>query len=204
MTPFPGQVGNSTPLVQTGSPTLLDKVLKPGHWAAVAGLVIGLLGALFVYHSHWWSGSATSPIRVAGRSGCPGSLADHDGVSNSGVGFWIEMVPRNPTGAIVCEYPPAAPPPMSKAVLAQPAAGRLAAAADSASTFRPANTGCAWAGGSVVVVAFSYQGRSDVDLWYDPGDCGLLSNGRLQSRTTTKFGQLVQAALGEHDPAATP
>lgn len=120
------------------------------------------------------------------------------------MGSWIEMVPRNPTGAIICNYPPAPPPPMSHAVLAEPAAGRLAAAADSSSTFRPANAGCAWTGSNITVVAFSYQGRSDADLWYDPGDCGLLSNGRLQSTTATKFGQMVQAAFGEQAPAPTP
>ena len=186
----PGSKSSSHP---PSSPrTIVDKLTKRKTWMIPGCLSVVLLAGVIAYQSHWWTGSATSPVRITVSGGCPASLGNHNGVSNGGLGFWFEMVPRNPTRAMVCDYPPAPPPPMSQATLTGPEAERLSAAADSSSTYRPHNNGCAWSGGNITVVAFSYQGRSDVDLWFEPGDCGLLTNGRLKSSNAQGFANLLQ------------
>lgn len=204
MSYYPSQLSSSARQNLQGVQPLLKKVLKRKGWIITGGfLAILLVAAIVTYKTHWWIGAATSPIRVTVSSGCPSSLTDHNGVRNAGLGFWFEMVPGSPTSAIVCDYPPLPGLPVSQVVLTGAAAQRLSAAADASSTDRP-QAGCAWTESNIAVVAFSYPGRGDVDLWYDFGNCGTLTNGRLESENATIFGSLVQQDVARATSAVIP
>lgn len=173
------------------SEAVFGKLLRHRGWLVSGGLVVVLsLSSFLTYNSHWWIGSASSPVRLTVSGGCPSSLADHNGVSNGGFGLWFEMVPRNPAGALVCSYvPPLSPPLVYRKLLTGPEAQVLASAANASSTDRHLFTGlhCAFGGGNITVIAFSYHGRPDVDLWYDEAGCPTLTNGRLQSSPAVQF-----------------
>ena len=151
-------------------------------WAGALALVVAV-AAWFAYRSYWWIGPYPSPLTVTVAGGCPTSTGGRRGVRNDGLGFRFEMAPKHPTGGLVCVYNPNDPQPsplLGQLRLDTNQASQLAADADEASTVRPAVTGWACSGTDHTLIALSYLGRSDVDLWID-GEawCDLLTNGRL-------------------------
>ena len=108
-------------------------------------------------------------------------------MSNHGADINKAILPsETPRSGLICQYGGLnAKPPSGlagKVVLAATAAQRVAA---QASRLRLDHTGgvvrhCPMDDGGVVVIALSYPGRPDVDLWYAATGCQYVSNGHIR------------------------
>ena len=146
-----------------------------------------------------WPDSATGKrahVTVAG--GCPARVAGVVGVTNPGAGLTASLLPPgSPTAALVCRYDgsdgPSGSLPASQwqklahqARLTATGARELARVVDAAPTSRTVVPGggafapaaqCPMDDGAVAIVAFSYPGRPDVDLWAQLSGCAVVGNG---------------------------
>jgi hypothetical protein len=125
-------------------------------------------------------------MRLTVNGGCPTSRREDIGVRNPGSDLGRALLPTaDPTAGLICQFgglnsaPPAGL--AGKVALSAADAGRLA---DQARHLQLAHTGrvemsCPMGDGGVDVVALSYPGRPDVDLWYDATGCQHVSNGHI-------------------------
>jgi hypothetical protein len=123
-------------------------------------------------------------LRVDIAHGCPASDLRRVGVTSSGADLARELLPAGkPTGALVCRYSGLNDHP-TFALRTHIRLGS-ARAADLASLIRRVDlsheggvvTSCPMDDDSVTVLAFSYPGRPDVDLWLHARGCSTVSNG---------------------------
>jgi hypothetical protein len=118
------------------------------------------------------------PVRLLVSSGCRPVLSGSQDVVNSYTGD--ELVPANPVGGLICRYSPDRS--LYAGVdLATSDAVRLAVVIDAISTAAPQGTfHCPASDDSASIIAFSYAGRADVDLWFSDSGCETLDNGRIR------------------------
>ena len=128
---------------------------------------------------------ATGPTRrVTVTGGCPGTDRGVEGVANKGRALDTALLPAGPpTAALVCRYAGAngksfsllASEPMTPASTAQLVAGvRAISFAHDASN--PLHS-CPMDDGAAAIIAFSFAGRPDVDLWVRTNGCSTTTNG---------------------------
>jgi hypothetical protein len=124
-------------------------------------------------------------LHVRVGDGCPASDSGYGGVNNSGSGLAAELLPPGPPSAgLICVYDGANGKPFGL-VATKPLDGEEAAALAAAvskislSHLDDAVTNCPLADGAAALVAFSYSGRADVDLWYARNGCQSLANGHI-------------------------
>jgi len=148
----------------------------------------------------WPDNAAGKRIHVTVAEGCPASVAGLVGVSNPGAGLTASLLPvGSPTTALVCRYngsdDPSGSLPASQwqklahqARLTATGAGELARVVAAISISRTIVPGggafgpaalCPMDDGAVAVVAFSYPGRPDVDVWAQLSGCAVVGNGYI-------------------------
>jgi hypothetical protein len=130
-------------------------------------------------------------IRVTVARGCPGSDAGFGDVANSRPGLTVRLLPGTaPVAGLECRYyglkgyyrlnGPAWR--LRGATrLNAAAAGRLASSMARISLSHPdgEELNCPLDDGTAEVIALSYAGRPDVDLWLSQSGCGGVSNGYI-------------------------
>lgn len=146
----------------------------------------------------WPDNAAGKRIHVTVAEGCPARVAGVVGVTNPGAGLTGSLLPAgSPTAALVCRYngsdgPSGSLPASQWQKLAHQARltatgaeelARVVAAAPISRTIVPGGGAfgpaalCPMDDGAVAVVAFSYPGRPDVDLWAQLSGCAVVGNG---------------------------
>ncbi len=134
-------------------------------------------------------------IHVTVAEGCPARAGGVSGVSNPGADLTASLLPAGrPTAALVCRYNgsdgPSGALPASQwqklahqvrlsATGADQLARTVAAAPISRTEVPGSGTFCPMDDGAVALLAFSYRGRPDVDVWVQLGGCTLASNGYI-------------------------
>jgi len=130
-------------------------------------------------------------IRVLANAECPTSLGAARDVRNFGSWRPSELVPPSPIAGLICRYRYPASPTGIEAAAAWPSlyrqvrlpavkASELAEVIGKVSTKPPKGTfHCPAGWNTATVIAFSYQGKSDADLWYYDSGCQTLDNGRI-------------------------
>jgi hypothetical protein len=157
---------------------------------SIALLVLTLVCSACAASPDPWHLSRGGPyIRVLASADCPTSLGPARDVCNFGAWRLSELVPESPTGGLICRYAASATSPPSAAVhpelyrqvrLTAAQAFGLARVIGKVSTAAPKGTFSCPAGWSTAtVIAFSYRGRSDADLWYYDSGCQTLDNGKI-------------------------
>jgi len=139
---------------------------------------------------------AGSRLKVTVAKGCPSSNKGMVGVTNSGAGLSAAMVPPGtPTAGLICRYN--GPNDQAFALdrstkLGRTMAGRIALALQRIQLSHPLGevVHCPMDDGSVSVIALTYAGRPDVDLWYERTGCTSVANGRI-SAGAGGFGAVV-------------
>ena len=136
-------------------------------------------------------------VTVAG--GCPrsdtGASDVRPGASNSKDLSERLLPAASPTGALICDYSGMNGHPagglLRAAHLAAGAAHRLTRAVGRLSLAHPVGEvfNCPFGDGTASVLAFSFAGRADVDLWLDRNGCAFVANGII----TTRAGDLAAA-----------
>ncbi len=124
--------------------------------------------------------SAAGPrVRVEVRRGCPANTLHSVGVTNAGAIFATQLLPPGPPGAgLVCVYNYGRL--THRLRLAGAAAQRWAAAVKALPLSHTDGTGSNCGTSSTkAVLALSYTGRADADIWIDLTACGVASNGHL-------------------------
>jgi hypothetical protein len=122
-------------------------------------------------------------IRVTVAGGCPSSDRHVAGVSNTGADLAARLVPAtDPTAGLVCRYDGMNGRPFAltaTSVLDAAAAGQVAQAAGRVRLAHVIATErhCPNGDEAVTVLALSYPGREDVDLWLARNGCQSLANG---------------------------
>lgn len=132
-----------------------------------------------------WALSASPKLTLTVTGGCPPSVAGYQDVTNTYPG--PPLVPDHPTAGLVCRYHPKLGVPSSDAgrlarrtELDGAEAQRLATVVRSLDLRPPRGAfSCPADDGGVVLIAFSYPSRPDVDLWYAASACQTLDNGRI-------------------------
>lgn len=129
---------------------------------------------------------AGARMRITVAGGCPKSRGEDVGVTNTGADLDQVLLPNAaPTAGLICQFGGLnAKPPSGlagKVTLSAAAARRVA---DQANRLPLAHTGrgdmsCPMDDGGIDVVALSYAGRPDVDLWYYATGCAFISNGHI-------------------------
>jgi hypothetical protein len=147
----------------------------------------------------WPDNAPGRRIHLTVAEGCPASAAGVVGVSNPGAGLTASLLPPGkPTAALVCRYNGSDGPlgalPASRwqklahqARLGAAGADRLArvvAAAPLSRTIVPGTAHgpaafCPMDDGAVALLALSYPGRPDVDLWAQLSGCTPVGNGYI-------------------------
>ncbi len=148
----------------------------------------------------WPDNAVGERTHVTVAAGCPARIAGVVGVNNPGADLTASLLPAGtPTAALVCRYdgadgPAGALPPSQVGTLAHQArlsamgAGELARIVWAAPISRTAVPGtgltfhpdaCPMDDGAVAVLAFSYLGRADVDLWARLSGCTPVGNGYI-------------------------
>ena len=140
-------------------------------------------------------------MRVTVAEGCPARDTRAVGV-RSPAGRAPDLDTRllpaaTPTAAAVCDFSGMNGHPANGLVrsrlLDQTSARKLARAVGALALGHPLGEvfHCPFADGTASVLAFSYQGRPDVDLWMDRNGCAYVSNGRIM----TRVGNLATAVM---------
>ena len=129
-------------------------------------------------------------LHVTVGTPCPASDNQDVGVTNTGDDLGAALVPAGaPKAALICSYIGLngdAHQLARSATLDYAAASGLAkllAATDLAHLDGVVRS-CPSGNDSVVVLAFSYPAREDVDIWYDASGCRSIANGRVRAETT--------------------
>jgi hypothetical protein len=152
-----------------------------------------------------WHLSRGGPyIRVLASEACPSSLGPARDVRNFGAWRLSELVPRSPAGGLICRYAASATSPSSAVVhpalyrqvrLTATQASGLAGVIDKVSTKAPKGVfSCPAGWDTATVIAFSYRGRTDADLWYYDSGCQTLDNGKIgafQGGNSSFYGRFV-------------
>jgi hypothetical protein len=121
-------------------------------------------------------------VRVTVASGCPATITGYRDVNNPvGARGPLLLPSGTPTGAVICTYAAAL---VGDGALTQ---SRALDAADATSLADALNRvaivpdigahGCTNDTGSVSILAFSYAGRPDADVWWHASGCQSLDNG---------------------------
>ena len=119
-------------------------------------------------------------VRVDVEASCPRDDAKFVGVANPGADLTTRLLPPGtPRAGLVCTYDSSSPFDSRTGTLTRTAhfgGGDARPLAEAVSRLPlshtdPSATSCA-GGGPTAIVAFSYPGRPDVDLWVDLGGCG--------------------------------
>lgn len=140
-------------------------------------------------------------LRVTVAKGCPASDANAVGVSNTGDDLDQSLLPTEaPTAALTCSYSGLNGRPfalVTRHLLPQASARQLAAVGRrvSLSHVDDAVTHCPSGDGSVIVLAFSYATRPDVDLWYARSGCPIVGNGKVLVGTFTSLEAFALATV---------
>jgi hypothetical protein len=148
-----------------------------------------------------WLDPRPSPDNAAGQrarvtlaGGCPSSDAHLVGVTNPGAHLAASLLPAGaPTAALLCRYTGANGKTFAlahQARLGATAAQHLAKAVAKLplSHVDGGVTSCPFGDGSAAVLAFSFPGRADVDLWVQTNGCATVANGYI----STAAGDLPQ------------
>jgi hypothetical protein len=104
-----------------------------------------------------------------------------------------------PTAALICDYSGMNTHPARHLLRARRldihGAQRLATAVGGLALGHPVGEvmHCPFADGTGTVLAFSYDGRPDVDLWLDRNGCAYVSNGRIMTRAGTLAAAVTSA-----------
>jgi hypothetical protein len=122
-------------------------------------------------------------MHVTVAAGCPASDTHMVGVTNSGGDLESQMLPSDqPTAGLLCSYDGVNDNPFAlqtqkdlDAATARSLAGPVAQLP--IGHINNAVCSCPADFGSTVLVALSYPGRADVDLWVMPGGCSSIANG---------------------------
>jgi hypothetical protein len=135
-------------------------------------------------------------LRVTVAGGCPGNDigavdvrradgADHD--------LGTRLLPAaSPTLALICDYSGSYDDPARHLVrirrLDATAAGRLARSVGRLPLGHPVDEvmHCPYSDGMATVIAISYRGRPDVDLWQDRNGCAFITNGAIVARIASE------------------
>lgn len=152
--------------------------------------VLALVSTACAASSDPWHPSRGGPyIRVLANADCPTSLGLARDVRNFGDWRLSELVPESPTSGLICRYAASATSPPSAVVhpalyrqvrLTAAQASGLAGAIGKISTKAPKGAfSCPAGWNTATVIAFSYRGRSDADLWYYDSGCQTLDNGKI-------------------------
>lgn len=131
-------------------------------------------------------------LRVTISGGCPSSVVSFDDVENPDPSLKARLLPdATPTAGLICLYGPLMGPSAGKSPrvvhLGEANAGKLAAAMSAVRTGSPCpgpqncSIVCPNDDGSVDVIAFSYDGRPDADVWYHASGCRELDNGHISA-----------------------
>jgi hypothetical protein len=124
-------------------------------------------------------------MRVTVAGGCPDSDAGFGDVANSGLGLERRLLPgAAPVAGLECRYHGMNGPAWrlrGATRLNAAAAGRVASTMARIPLSHPdgAAQSCPLGDGSAEVIALSYAGRPDVDLWITLTGCGGVSNGYI-------------------------
>jgi hypothetical protein len=148
----------------------------------------------------WPDNTAGKRIHVSVAQGCPASVVGVVGVANPGAALTASLLPAgSPTAALVCRFngsdgPSGSLPAPQWKKLAHRARlsttgatelARVVAAAPISRTIVPGDgafapaANCPMDDGAVALVAFSYPGRPDVDLWAQLAGCAVVGNGYI-------------------------
>jgi hypothetical protein len=139
-------------------------------------------------------------MRLTVAGGCPAADAGAVGVRNTAPDLSTALLPATaPTGGLICEY---AGLNGTRFGLIKPttldagAAARLASGVSSSSLSHLDNlrTNCPNDDGSVTVLAFTYAGRADVDVWYARTGCQSVSNGYITGSPGDILNELANPA----------
>jgi hypothetical protein len=132
-----------------------------------------------------WDLAKGKRLRVLAAAGCPRGDSGVVGVTNPGPGLDNALVPTGrPSAGLECFYFGLNGRPFelrSQARLGPAQAGRLAASMVRIPLSHPvgAEMSCPMDDGSAELIALSYPGRPDVDLWVYLNGCGAVSNGHI-------------------------
>jgi hypothetical protein len=120
-------------------------------------------------------------LHVTVAAGCPAGLGEAGDVTSSGAELASALLPTDvPTGGVLCNY--RGPDATGHRTLTVAEADQLAQASRQVSFRHDSGEGahsCPEDFGALTIVALSYAGRDDVDLWYHSSGCTWISNGRI-------------------------
>lgn len=136
---------------------------------------------------------AGTRLRVTVDAGCPTRDAGYVGVRPTAGGDGQDLDSRllpaaAPTAALACDYAGMngrhEHQLLRTHILDASAAHKLAKAVAGLALGHPVGEimHCPFADGTATVLAFSYDGRDDVDLWVERNGCAVVSNGRIMTR----------------------
>jgi hypothetical protein len=132
-------------------------------------------------------------LRIAVAGPCPASDRGYVSVQNAGDDLSSALLPTGaPTGALVCSYEGMNGTTynlLRSTSVDATAAGKLAAAiaGSSLNHLDDGVTSCPMDDASMTVLAFSYPGRPDVDIWYHRTGCRSISNGSIVATPSEAF-----------------
>jgi hypothetical protein len=185
-----GYTAPSTPQIQSAELEMGAAYLGPSSSAFRVDAVV-----IWTDPRPWLDDAGGPRLHVTVAEGCPATVAGAVGVSNPGAGLTASLLPAgDPTAALVCRYngsdglsgtlPTAQWHKLAhQARLGATGARQLAlvvAAAPISRTVVPGTEAlCPMDDGAVAVLAFSYPGRPDVDLWAQLNGCTLVGNGYI-------------------------
>jgi hypothetical protein len=130
---------------------------------------------------------AAEHLRLTVAGGCSARDSGDTGVTNSGADLATSLLPAGtPTAGLICRYAGLNGHQFlltSSQELDAADAAKLAAAVGHVQTGQPggAPMNCPMADGSASVLALTYPGRPDVDLWWATTGCQTVSNGQLSA-----------------------
>jgi hypothetical protein len=145
-----------------------------------------------------------APVRVLVSSGCRRVLGSSRDVVNSYTGD--ELVPPGPVSGLICRYSPSGSLYASVGLVADEAA-HVAVVIDAISTAVPQGTyHCPAEDNSASIIAFTYAGQPDVDLWFSDSRCETLDNGRIKAyeNGNPSFFDAFLPLLNSFAPAQNP
>jgi hypothetical protein len=153
-------------------------------------------------------------LRLTVSAGCPATVAGDVDVTNAGSDLTSALLPSGvPTAALLCAYGPNVGPATAGSApqidhwrLAAAGAATLAAAVRGIplSHLDDAMTSCPMDDGAVTVLAFSYAGRADVDLWWSTTGCQSLENGDISASPYGPFQDTFDALTGIPQGSSAP
>jgi hypothetical protein len=141
-------------------------------------------------------------LRIAVADPCPASDRGYVSVQNAGDDLSSAVLPSGaPTGALVCSYEGmnGTTYALQRSTSLDPTeAGKLAAAiaGTSLNHLDDVVRSCPRDDTSMTVLAFSYPGRQDVDIWYHRTGCRSISNGSIVASPSEAFMDLAANFAG--------